>query len=91
MAALGASIGSDRAQAKLINVAKDLDATDIPAIRDSIKADPSRAAKVARKIAAPGKTIGKYALGGAAIGAGLYGGELLARRAWKRFKNRNKS
>jgi hypothetical protein len=90
IAALGASVGTDRAQAKLIKIRKDLDATDIPAIREAIKSDPDRAVKVARKIAAPGKTIGKYALGGAAIGAGIYGGELLARRAWKRFKNRNK-
>jgi hypothetical protein len=90
VAALGASVGRGRAQAKLIKIGKDLDATDIPAIREAIKSDPDRAVKVARKIAAPGKTIGKYALGGAAIGAGIYGGELLARRAWKRFKNRNK-
>ena len=89
-AALGASIGQERADARLINVAKDLDSTNIPAIRDAIKSDPARATEAARRIAAPRKTIGKYALGGAAIGAGLYGGELLARRAWKRIKNRNK-
>jgi hypothetical protein len=89
-ATLGTLIGQDRAQSKLINVTKDLDATDIPAIREAIKSDPNRAAKVARKIAATGRTIGKYALGGAAIGAGLYGGELLARRAWKKLRNRNK-
>ncbi len=89
-ATLGTLVGQDMYKTKLAKVAADLDATDIPAIRESIRSDPNRAAKVARKIAAPVKTIGKYALGGAAIGAGLYGSELLARRAWKRFKNRNK-